>query len=155
MIYKTLDLQNRTNSLLKDRLPRDILIIHQKDSALAWFDGAAQRDGMLCGAGGVIKTLDARVITWTFNCGRGTNTRAKLLGAWATIMLANHLSLHRIHVLGDSKVVIDWLLNKGILQVCSVEGCKSRIKVMLKKFQSIIFHHIFRSYNTEVDTLSK
>jgi hypothetical protein len=130
VIYKTLALQNRTSALLKDRLPRDILIIHQKDSALAWFDGATQRDGSLCGAGGVIKTLDATVIRWTFNCGRGTNTRAELLGAWATIMLANHLSLHRIHVLGDSKVVIDWLLNKGRLQVCSVEGWKARIKVL-------------------------
>jgi 3-polyprenyl-4-hydroxybenzoate decarboxylase len=35
-------------------------------------------------------------------------------------MLANNLSISRIHVLGDSKVVIDWLLNKGNLQVSTV-----------------------------------
>ena len=109
----------------------------------------------MCGASGVIKTLDATVIRWTFNCGRGTNTRAELLGAWATIMLANHLSLQSIHVLGDPKVIIDWLLNKGRLQVCSMEGWKARIKSLSKKFQFISYQHIFRSFNIEADTLSK
>jgi ribonuclease HI len=126
VIYKTLSLLNRSNTYLKDILPRDILITYQRDPTLAWFDGATQRDGSLCGAGGVIKTLEATVIKWTFNCDRGTNTRVELLGAWATLMLANNLSIPRIHVLGDSKVVIDWLLNKGRLQVSAVEGWKTQ-----------------------------
>jgi ribonuclease HI len=155
VIYKTLALQNIINAPLKDRIPRDIMIPQQKDTSLAWFDGAAQRDDNLCGAGGVIKTIDSRVIRWIYNCGRGTNTREKLMGAWATLMLADYLSLHRIQVMGDSRVVIDWLLNKGRLQVCAVEGWKSRIKVLIKRFQSISFQHIYRSYNIEADILSK
>ena len=115
-------LQNKSITHLKDRPPRDNLIIHQKDSSLAWFDREAQRDDNWCGAGGVIKTLDAIVIRSTFNCGRGTSTREELMGAWTTLMLAYHLSIPCIHILGDSKVVIEWILNKGRLQVSLVEG---------------------------------
>jgi hypothetical protein len=75
VIYKTLSLLNRSCTYLKDRLPWGILITYQRDSTLAWFDGATQSDGSLCGARGVIKALEATVIKWTFNCGRGTNTR--------------------------------------------------------------------------------
>jgi hypothetical protein len=115
VIYKKMALQNRTNNQPKDTPLRDVLINHQKDFVLAWFDGAAQRDGSWCGAGGVLKTMDATVIKWTFNCSRGSNTRVKLLGAWATLMLADQFSIPCIHVMGDSKVVIEWLLNKGRL----------------------------------------
>jgi len=57
--------------------------------------------------------------------------------------------------MGDSIVFIDWLLNKGRFQVCAVEGWKSKIKDLIKMFHSIIFYHIYRSYNTKVDNLSK
>jgi hypothetical protein len=66
---------------MTDKLPREIMITYKRDSASAWFDGATQNDGSLCGVGGIIKTLEASVFKWTFNCGRGTNTKVKLLGA--------------------------------------------------------------------------
>jgi ribonuclease HI len=115
VIYKTLALKNRIIAPLKDRPSRDIMIPQQNNTYLAWFDGVAQLDGNLFGAGGVIKTPDSTVIRWIYNCGRGTNTRMKLMGAWATLMLVDCLSLHRLQVMGDSRVVIDWLLNKGRL----------------------------------------
>jgi len=140
---------------MKYRLPRDLMITYKRDSALAWFDGATQKDGSLCGAGGVIKTLEALVFKWTFNCDRGTNTKDELLGAWAIVLLVNSLSISNIHVLGDLKVVIDWLLNKGSLQVSAVEGWKNRIKALSKYFLSINYQHIFRNFNVEEDKLSK
>jgi ribonuclease HI len=142
VIYKTLAHQNRVLAPLKDRPSRDILILQLSNTTLAWFDGATQLDGISCGAGGVIKTPDLTVIRWIYNCGRGTNTRAELMGAWATLMLADHLSLHRLQVMGDSRVVIDWLSNRGRLQVCAIEGWKSRIKDLIKLFQSVSFEHI-------------
>jgi hypothetical protein len=48
----------------------------QRNTTIAWFDGAAQLDGNKCGVGGVIKTPDLTVYRWVFNCGGGTNTRA-------------------------------------------------------------------------------
>jgi ribonuclease HI len=106
-------------------------------------------------SGRSLKTPDLSVIRWVYNCGRGTNTRAELMGVWATLMLASHLSLHRLQILGDSKVVIDWLSNRGRLQACAIEGWKSRIKDLIKHFHFVSFEHIFRNFNMEADLLSK
>jgi ribonuclease HI len=70
-------------------------------------------------------------------------------------MLASHLSFHRLQVLGDSKVVIDWLSNRGRLQASAIEGWKSRIKDLIKSFHAISFEHIYREFNVEADLLSK
>jgi len=78
VIYKTKALLNFKSIVKKDNIPRDILITHNSEDSLAWFDGAAQKDGSKCGAGGVIKTIDVAVYKWTYNCGSGTNTKAKL-----------------------------------------------------------------------------
>jgi hypothetical protein len=58
-----------------------------------WFDGAAHTDGTQRGVVGVIKTTQNTFYNWTFNCGPGTNTRAELLGAWATLFLASRLHI--------------------------------------------------------------
>jgi ribonuclease HI len=115
VIYKSLALHNGSSTQPKDKLPRDVLINPLQDSSLAWFDGEVQRDGSWSGVGGIIKTKNDTVIKWTFNCGRETNTRAELLGAWAMLLIADHLLIPCIHVMGDSKVVIEWLIDKGRL----------------------------------------
>jgi ribonuclease HI len=69
---------------------------------LGWFDGATQNNGQLSGAGGVIRCSEQISYKWTFNCGEGTNTRAKLLGVWETLILDSILDLTHIKVLGDS-----------------------------------------------------
>jgi hypothetical protein len=76
-------------------------------------------------------------------------------GAWATFLLAKNLSISSIHVMGDSKVIIEWLLNKGRLQVAALEGWKIRIKELTKLFRSIKYQHIYRDFNMEADKQSK
>ena len=39
----------------------------------------------------------------------------ELVGVWASLILATRLSISDLHVLGDSKIVIDWLNGKGAL----------------------------------------
>jgi hypothetical protein len=53
-----------------------IMIQSKRNIITAWFDGAAQMDGQICGASGVIKTPYLMVYKWIFNCGRGTKNRA-------------------------------------------------------------------------------
>jgi ribonuclease HI len=77
------------------------------------------------------------------------------MGVWATLRLALHLSFHRLQVLGDSKVVIDWLSDRARLQSSTIEGWKDRIKELIKSFLDISFGHVYREYNVEVDHLSK
>jgi ribonuclease HI len=106
---------------------------------------------------GVIKTPYHLVYRWIFNCGEGTNTRAKLLGVWETLTLATHLSIHELQVLGDSKVVIEWMNEKGRIQASANTFNKSVLheKELIKHFQEISFAHIFREFNNEADFLSK
>jgi ribonuclease HI len=72
------------------------------------------------GAGGLIKLTQNFYYKWTYNCGPGTNTRAELLGAWATHLLASRLHIDVLQVVGDSRIVIEWLSNRGDLQVVQI-----------------------------------
>jgi ribonuclease HI len=122
---------------------------------IGWFDGAAQKNGEQSGAGGVIKLNEHSVYKWTLNCGGGSNTRAELLGVWASLTLAHRLSITDFHVIGDSKIVIDWLNDKGSLQTISIDCWKNRIKELFKFFSAITFAHVYREENLEADFLSK
>jgi len=88
----------------------------------------------MCGPGGVIRTFDSLIYIWYLNSGEGTNTKAELLGIWATLTFSSHLSLPKIQDFGDSKVIIDWLNDKGQLKACSIEGWKIRTKDLIKNF---------------------
>jgi ribonuclease HI len=134
---------------------RSCLIAHPHDSTVACFDGATLANGKCSGAGGIIKTSVSTVYRWYFNCGEGTNTKAELMGVWATLFLANHLSIHKLQILGDSKVIIDWLNKKSELRACAIEGWKQRIRALRSKFLAISFEHIYREFNKEADLLSK
>jgi len=89
------------------------------------------------------------------NCGGGTNTKVELLGAWIALTLAKYLNITNLHLMGDSKVVIEWLKQEGRLNLVMIEGWKNRILELAASFQTINYSHIFREFNTVVDILSK
>ena len=74
---------------------------------VGWFDGAVASSSLNNGAGGVIRINEISSYKWFLNYGSGTNTRVEFLGAWALLTLANRLSLMTIHIMGDSKIIID------------------------------------------------
>jgi ribonuclease HI len=124
-------------------------------ASAGWFDGATQANGILSGAGGVLKISGNTSYRWTLNCGPSTNTRAELLGVWASLILETRLGIDHLQVFGDSKIVIDWLNCRGNLQVTSLVGWKDRILELAKSFNTIRFAHIYREENGVVDALSK
>jgi hypothetical protein len=74
---------------------------------------------------------------------------------WATLIITKLLDIHYIQVLGDSKVVIEWLDQRGKLQAINIEGWKTIIKDLIPTFKGIYFQHIFREANGEADHMSK
>jgi ribonuclease HI len=112
-------------------------------------------NGTLCGVGGVLNIDEHTKFRWTLNCGRGTNSRAELMGAWATLTLATRLYVYDLYVLGDSKIIIDWLNRKGSIMVENLYGWKERITDLIPLFRSLSFSHIFREENKVADNLSK
>jgi hypothetical protein len=127
---------------LKSVPNRVCTITHKDGFSIASFDGAALSNGKCCGAGGIIKTLESNVIKWHINCGAGTNTKAELMGVWATLTMATLWSIQKIQILGDSKVIIDWINQKGNLQAVDIEGWKQKtriLQILFKISASIIF----------------
>jgi hypothetical protein len=61
------------------------------------------------------------------------------MGAWVVLTLAQRLSITDIHVIGDSKIIIDWLNNIGSLQVITIECWKDRVR---GPHQILLCHHI-------------
>jgi ribonuclease HI len=122
---------------------------------IGWFDGAAISTRTNSGVGDVIMLSDHCRYKWLLNCGPGTNTRAELLGAWALLTLASRLSMQSLHVLGDSKIIIEWLRGKGRLQVITLDCWKDNIITLTSSFQKISFSHVYRKDNHLVDILSK
>jgi hypothetical protein len=77
------------------------------------------------------------------------------MGAWASLWIVEYLKFFDLHLLGDSKVVIDWLKKEGSLQVGTLEGWKARILKLMGRFHNLAFQHIYRNFNKEADSLSK
>ena len=125
--------------------------IHIEGFTLAYFDGAALLSGCCCAAGGYFKTHALRVTKWYINCGVDTNTKAEL----KTLTLATLWAIDKIQILGDSKVIIDWINQKGQLQAVNLEGRKLKTKELAHNFKDISFQHIYREHNKEADLLSK
>jgi len=80
---------------------------------MAFFDRATKVGGLRCGAGGMLKCIEAPDYRWLISCGAETNTKVELMGAWASLWIANLLNIHHLQVMGDSKVIINWLNKKG------------------------------------------
>ena len=125
------------------------------DKAIAWFDGATQLDGSLCGVGGHIFINFHTSYRWTLNDGQGTNTKAELLGAWASLILAQRLNIEVLLLLGDSKVIIDWINDKVELRSAALECWKERTTEAKRLFKSFTTTHIYREENNIADQLSK
>jgi len=103
----------------------------------------------------MIRINDQISFKWTFNCAPGTNTREKLLGVLETLILASRLQIYDIKVLGDSRIIIEWLKYKGKLQVISLDCWKDRIIHLNRTFRSINYSHIYKDFNKDAYILSK
>jgi len=155
VFYRVLATFNWQSSTVKPFLYKAIDLKLPEGYTLACFDGAAQSNGLCCGAGGIFKTHLLRITKWFLNCGAGTNTKAELMGLWASLSLASIWSINHLLVLGDSRVIIDWITKKSKLHSVHVECWKQKTLDLSKRFTNINFQHISRSYNSEADALSK
>jgi ribonuclease HI len=134
---------------------RDISFDLDAGHTIAFFDGAAQLGGSVCGAGGTFKSHPSRTTNWFINCGAGTNTKAELMGLWATLSLAALWSIDHIHIQGDSRVIIDWISNQSQLHSTHLASWMRKVRDLTLCFTDINFRHVPRSHNCAADALSK
>jgi ribonuclease HI len=84
---------------------------------------------------GSIKIFYNKSCRWHINGGIGTNSKAELMGAWVSLPISKLWKITKVKILGDSKVIIDWLNNKSNLNSIDSEGWKCRTKALSSLFQ--------------------
>ena len=60
-----------------------------------------------------------------------------------------------LQVVGDSRVIIEWVKRKSNLQVLSLGWWQKRVRKLQEVFVDLHFQHIFREYNTLENKFSK
>ena len=60
-----------------------------------------------------------------------------------------------MHIYEDSKSIIDWATGKNNIRSPHLHNLSKEIRALQPTFEVVLFNHIYREYNTEVDTLSK
>jgi ribonuclease HI len=119
------------------------------------FDGASQNGGEKCGAGSLLKCSVRSVYSIKLNCGTGTNTRGELLALWSLLFFSLQKQVSCLHLIEDSKVIVDWFSYKNNLQRITSQPWMTRIRQFSENFQILKIQYIYREFNREVDHLSK
>ena len=81
--------------------------------------------------------------------------RGGLLSLWILLQFTSRLGLDDIQIYGDSRVVIDWAKNIHGINIIILSTWLKKTREMINCFQNILFSHIFREQNMQVDLLSK
>ena len=84
-----------------------------------FFDGAT-KDGF-CGVGMVIRMENSLSYKLRMDAGRGTNTKSELLVLWGLLYFSFQKKILDLYVLVDSKVIIDWALDKHNIHIVDME----------------------------------
>ena len=80
------------------------------DKSYPWgfFDGSATEDSSACGAGGILYFSDKLSFSFEAGLGAGTNNISELCALKLLLTLARMKDCAKIHIFGDSKLVINW-----------------------------------------------
>lgn len=120
---------------------------------VGYFDGATKYG--LCGDGMYLLLGNSSSFKLPMDVGRGSNTKTELLALWGLLFFANQRMITDLQILGDSKFIIDWALDKHQIHVINLDHWMNWDRTLKEQFRSLMFQHIYREFNREADDLSK
>ena len=85
----------------------------------------------------------------------GTNTMVEFMAFWGLLFFTFNKNILSLHVVGASRVIVDWVDGKAKLQVSLLAQWKSIIDSLKGNFYFISFRHVYMQFNTTIDSLSK
>ena len=83
------------------------------------------------------------------------NTRVELLALWALLLVAKDFGLPNLYVFGDSSVIMNCVNGDSSLNMVNLDAWCYNTKMLISAFTHVDISHVYREYNTRVDTLSK
>lgn len=132
---------------------RDPLILSPTDPPCAFFDGAAQQG--ICACGVYIRTTNDQAIEIYWNAGSGSNNRAEAVALTGLLSFCIFLNIPNMKIYGDSRIIIDHVLQKHYIKNIHLAGWLDRIAVLWNSRRDYSISHIDKNQNKEADTLSK
>ena len=69
--------------------------------------------------------------------------------------IASDKQIQRLHIYGDSKTIIDWATGRNNIRASHLQNILKVIRALQPTFEAVLFNHIYREFNIEVDALSK
>ena len=102
-----------------------------------FFNGVVAKK--LCGCGMYLRINDHSSHHIWLGVGVGTNFRALLLALWGNLYFSLKHNFLKIHIFGDSKVIVDWAKSCGNLQVAEMEQWINRVRIIIYMFLCYLF----------------
>ena len=87
--------------------------------------------------------------------GLGTNNYAELCALKLLLFLARRNSLAKIHIFGDSQLVINWASGKFRLLNLDLSMILQEVNRLTDCFDYVFLKHIYRERNSFADALAK
>jgi hypothetical protein len=76
-----------------------------------------------------------------------------LAALWALLFMVSSLNLRKVHIFGDSKIVVDWVNGKDEIQVACLAAQKAHVS--MASLDWYLCKHMYQELNSEVNKLSK
>jgi len=80
-----------------------------------------------------------------------SNKRAEALALWQGLHQANKLRIQELTIIGDSRIIIQAIINHSKTQSITLNNLLDKIHLLLRNFKSYKFYHVLRDLNGEAD----
>jgi ribonuclease HI len=121
----------------------------------AYFDGASQNDGQVCGGGIVLHLSSAHHFNITMGLVQGSNNYAKLMALKLLLIFVGEKGIDSLQVFGDSMVVINWIRKSQVCHNIRLSPLLNEVLTISNSYRVLSFHHVYREQNEAADKLSK
>jgi len=117
-----------------------------------FFDGASKGNPGKAGSGGVLMSVNGTIVSsYHWGLGIESNNIAECYGLLQGLRIANTKGINALSVFGDSRMLIQALINKKRPDHLKLALLYRKIQMTCKKFHSIRFYHILRGLNKLAD----
>ena len=115
-------------------------------------DEASKGNPGLAGSGGVLLDYTGKmVINFSWGLGQRTNNTAEILAIWQGLKQAKRLSIKKLVIIGDSRIIIQALIKKKAPNSMELAHYHWKIINQMKTFEEVKFYHVLRNLNHLAD----
>lgn len=90
-----------------------------------------------------------------YSPGFGIKTEEEFMALWTLFYVTNFKNICKLQIMGDSKLVIDWLDRKVFIEALCLEHILWNIRSEINKMKWFSAKHILRELSSKADWISK